>query len=183
VTTPTGAASAGPGTAIVTWTAAWDRDDPELTYRLYRDGSSTPVFTTTADSTPWQLPRINFTDSGLNAGPHSYLLRVTDSDGNIGSTGVALAINGDAGCAGGGTTYRGVSQPGTPKPTSESSLDHIGVGPSLAVDGSTIGTASSVALTNTEPHPWWQVDLQASMPDREGERLEPDRRRCGRRSA
>lgn len=36
-----------------------------LTYKIYRDGSTNLVYTTTADTRFWILPTVGFTDSGL----------------------------------------------------------------------------------------------------------------------
>ena len=71
------------GTAHVTWQTTWDYDNQLLTYKVFRDGSSTPISTTTAKSNFWQLPKLSFTDSGLTSGStHSYLVRVYDPFGN-----------------------------------------------------------------------------------------------------
>jgi hypothetical protein len=71
------------GQIAVSWKATWDRDDGLLTYRLYRDGGTTPIFTAEADSRFWRLPDMAFTDTGLAAGStHSYRLVVSDPYGN-----------------------------------------------------------------------------------------------------
>ena len=72
------------GTARVSWTANWDRDNEALTYRVIRDGNTAaPVFTTTARSTFWNRPALGFEDTGLTPGKvHSYRLQVTDPHGN-----------------------------------------------------------------------------------------------------
>jgi large repetitive protein len=74
------AASFEAGKAQVRWRASTDTDDGTLTYRVYRDGGSTPVWTGTAQSRWWSRPQVSFTDTGLTPGStHSY--RVTASDG------------------------------------------------------------------------------------------------------
>ncbi|MDX3075369.1 LamG-like jellyroll fold domain-containing protein [Streptomyces sp. MI02-7b] len=80
-TTPeAGAASLSAGKAKVTWQASLDNDDSVLTYKVYRDGGATPVYTTTGTSLPWVRPQLSFTDTGLTPGSvHSY--RVSASDG------------------------------------------------------------------------------------------------------
>lgn len=61
------------------WTVV-DPDDQTLTYRVYRDGSSSPVWTGQATSWWWSRPQITFTDKTAKVGTtHSY--RVTASDG------------------------------------------------------------------------------------------------------
>ncbi|WP_344798148.1 LamG-like jellyroll fold domain-containing protein [Frondihabitans peucedani] len=71
------------GSVKASWLANADRDNGTLSYALYRDGSSTPVYTTTAYSTTWLRPELAFTDTGLVPGStHSYRLRATDPFGN-----------------------------------------------------------------------------------------------------
>ena len=57
-----------------------DPDDGALTYRIYRNGATTPIWTGTASSLWWSRPQITFTDSTVTAGT-SYSYRVTASDG------------------------------------------------------------------------------------------------------
>jgi PKD repeat protein len=71
------------GTARVSWTANWDRDNTHLTYAVYRNGGATPVYTTAADSTSWNLPALGFTDTGLTPGAtYTYRVSATDPFGN-----------------------------------------------------------------------------------------------------
>lgn len=86
--TPT-VSSTRAGTVTVRWPAALDRDDANLTYRVYRDGSSTPVTTLTANSTPYAVPMLTFNDTGLAAGS-SHTYKVVASDG-INSSAPSLA--------------------------------------------------------------------------------------------
>ncbi|MCC6226451.1 MAG: hypothetical protein IT195_08600 [Microthrixaceae bacterium] len=89
--TPSGAnsAPAAPPAPIATATnagvvdiavpATSDRDDGTLTYRLYRDGGSTPIATQVVESWPFSKPVLRFTDSGLAAGStHTYTVRAND---------------------------------------------------------------------------------------------------------
>jgi PKD repeat protein len=81
------------GAAEVTFSAAWDRDNTTLTYRLYRDASSTPIYTTTLDSTYWQLPTIRFEDTGLAPGSsHTYHFTATDPYGNASGSPASSAV-------------------------------------------------------------------------------------------
>ncbi|MGW2177633.1 LamG-like jellyroll fold domain-containing protein [Streptomyces sp. NPDC001732] len=69
-----------PGRVEVNWQASFDTDDGELTYRIYKDGASTPVHTTTGYSLFWDRPQLRWTDTAVAAGEtHSY--RITASDG------------------------------------------------------------------------------------------------------
>ncbi|MCU1527461.1 MAG: hypothetical protein JWP75_1224 [Frondihabitans sp.] len=71
------------GTARVSFTANWDRDNENLTYNVYRNGGATPVYTTTAQSTFWNLPQLGFVDKGLTPGvQYSYRVSATDPLGN-----------------------------------------------------------------------------------------------------
>ncbi|MFR9674951.1 DNRLRE domain-containing protein [Streptomyces sp. TR02-1] len=63
----------------VSWRASLDEDDSALTYRVYRNGSATPVHTETADSLFWDRPTLSFTDTGVDSGT-SYTYRVTAAD-------------------------------------------------------------------------------------------------------
>ncbi len=85
------------GTARVTWGATWDEDNQLLTYKVFRDDGSTPVYTTTAKSNFWQLPTIGFTDAGLAPGStHKYIVRVYDPFNNTTngySTSVTISSN------------------------------------------------------------------------------------------
>ena len=75
-------ASVEPETIKIVLTGTYDRDDDELDYALLRDGSSTPIATWTASSTPWSIPSFVREDAGLVPGSsHTYRLQVSD-DGN-----------------------------------------------------------------------------------------------------
>jgi hypothetical protein len=77
------ATALGGGKVRVAWQTTWDHDNNKLTYQVLRDGGSTPVYTTTAQTTFWTLPSIGFYDEGLTAGSsHTYAVRVTDPSGN-----------------------------------------------------------------------------------------------------
>ncbi|MEU1485861.1 LamG domain-containing protein [Streptomyces sp. NPDC005752] len=69
-----------PGRIDVQWQTSFDTDDGELTYRIYKDGASTPVHTVTGYSLFWDRPQLKWTDTDVAVGEtHSY--RVTASDG------------------------------------------------------------------------------------------------------
>jgi hypothetical protein len=81
-----GAASAS-GSVAVSWRATWDQDNGTLTYRLFRDGGTTPIVTKTVNSRFWSLPKVSFTDTGRAPGStHTYRLVVTDPFGNATQT-------------------------------------------------------------------------------------------------
>lgn len=74
------AASDTPGGVNVRWQASQDLDDGNLTYSIYRNGSGTPIHTTTVYSLPWERPQLSWTDTSVTAGT-TYSYRITASDG------------------------------------------------------------------------------------------------------
>ncbi|PZQ87802.1 MAG: hypothetical protein DI534_13570 [Leifsonia xyli] len=98
-TKPTPKASQGPRVSADNWTAVatsqtagnaritvpanWDRDDRDLTYELYRQGTSTPVASTVVASTWFNLPTVSLSDTGQVPGStQNYRVVVKDRDGN-----------------------------------------------------------------------------------------------------
>jgi hypothetical protein len=65
----------------VSWQSSLDLDDSELTYRVYRSGSRTPIYTVTGSSLLWNRPQLSFTDTQVTPGS-TYTYRVTASDGD-----------------------------------------------------------------------------------------------------
>ena len=66
--------------ARVNWTANWDRDDRNLTYKVVRaDKASTPLDTRTVQSTFWDRPTLSFTDKNVVPG-QTYRYRILVSD-------------------------------------------------------------------------------------------------------
>ncbi|NJP99662.1 DNRLRE domain-containing protein [Streptomyces sp. PLAI1-29] len=76
----TEASSTQPGRVTVRWQPSIDLDDSELTYRVYRNGGSTPVHTVTASALPWDRPQLSWTDTDVTPGA-TYTYRITASDG------------------------------------------------------------------------------------------------------
>ncbi|MER6569216.1 fibronectin type III domain-containing protein [Streptomyces sp. NPDC001093] len=64
------------GKVTLTWRAAWDRDDAELTYLIYRDGVL--VASPKRQSTEWDRPDMTYTDSVSAGSRHRYTIAVTD---------------------------------------------------------------------------------------------------------
>jgi hypothetical protein len=91
-TTPSGlSASTTPGGGVrLSWRASVDRDDRTLTYRIYRNRSTTPLATVRADSDWWRRPEVSYTDRAARAGAF-YSYRVTASDGS-GNTSKAAVV-------------------------------------------------------------------------------------------
>ncbi|MBO1750289.1 PKD domain-containing protein [Actinotalea sp. BY-33] len=73
------ARTVGVGKVKVVFPATLDNDDENLTYRLYRAGRSTPIWTTTMRSIWWQVPTASFVDTGLTPGTDvAYRVEATD---------------------------------------------------------------------------------------------------------
>ncbi len=66
----------------VSWTAGFDADDRDLTYRVVKTGTGV-VHETTAASTWWDTPALAFVDDNVAPGQnYTYSLRALDGDGN-----------------------------------------------------------------------------------------------------
>ena len=70
------------GSVRVGFNATWDRDDPTLTYSLYRDDETTPVATEKISDTRWALKSHSLEDTTCSPGDHTYRLVVSDPSGN-----------------------------------------------------------------------------------------------------
>ena len=72
------------GEVRLAWTATYDYDNADLTYKLVRDGqTATPIYTTTQYSNFYTRARMGFIDKGLAPGStHTYRLYVSDGYGN-----------------------------------------------------------------------------------------------------
>ena len=76
------AVSPSAGTVDLTWTTLWDSDNETLAYSVLRDGSATPIFSTSAKSRFYRRPALEFRDADVPAGSHKYQVRVVDHYGN-----------------------------------------------------------------------------------------------------
>ncbi|WP_392667863.1 LamG-like jellyroll fold domain-containing protein [Streptomyces sp. LN785] len=80
------------GEVKVSWRSSLDLDDSRLTYRVYRDGGSTPVYTAQGSSLFFSRPQLTFTDTDVVAG-RTYSYRITASDGtNTSALSVAVSV-------------------------------------------------------------------------------------------
>ncbi|AWB87296.1 DUF7594 domain-containing protein [Mycetocola zhujimingii] len=89
--TPVASAQAtSSGSIQVRFRAVVDSDDSVLTYRIYRNNASTPVWEGTANSQWWKRPQVTFVDTAVNTGTQ-YSYRVTASDGTN-TSGLSAAV-------------------------------------------------------------------------------------------
>ncbi len=87
------AVSISSGAVKLSWTAAWDRDNTNLTYNILRDSSTTPIYSVTTSSNFWTLPSMTFTDTGLVPGStHTYKLQTVDPFNNKFTTPASSAV-------------------------------------------------------------------------------------------
>ncbi|MDQ1608973.1 MAG: hypothetical protein QOE16_1705, partial [Microbacteriaceae bacterium] len=161
------AASFKAGQVRVGWAATYDGDNGYLTYKVYRDGGTTPVYQTTQHSNFYTRPAMGFIDSGLAPGiTHVYHVKVFDPFGNSTSRdtpSVTVAAQDSGGPYATGVTADGA---GVYWPLDEASgstgIDHIGftdlqlqsgvtrgaAGPLGGITASTFdGTANGFAVT------------------------------------
>jgi PKD repeat protein len=93
-----GVQSLASGAVRISWPAGVDRDNTTLSYKLYRDSGTTPIYTTTADSTFFAVPGMSYVDTGLAPGStHTYYVRVTDPFNNAQNGPVSAAVTVAAG--------------------------------------------------------------------------------------
>ncbi|MCX4728534.1 LamG domain-containing protein [Streptomyces sp. NBC_01306] len=97
-TVPVGAAvSAKPGQVQVSWRASFDTDDSKLTYKVYRNGSSTPMATVQADSLMWARPQVSVKDTSVTKGKsYSYRITASDAAGNTSAKSAAVTATATA---------------------------------------------------------------------------------------
>ncbi|MFJ6794264.1 LamG-like jellyroll fold domain-containing protein [Streptomyces sp. NPDC091268] len=83
-TTPVASAAAvKPNEVQVRWRTSYDQDDSKLTYRIYRNGSATPIASVVADSVEWERTQASWVDTTAKAGQsYSYRISATDGAGN-----------------------------------------------------------------------------------------------------
>lgn len=71
------------GSSKVTYKTTWDQDNAVLTYKIYRDDQTTPIYTKSRNTRFWNVKNFSITDTKLKAGStHKYTLVVSDPFGN-----------------------------------------------------------------------------------------------------
>jgi hypothetical protein len=87
------ATSAAPGSATVRWLGSSDADDTNLTYAVYKDGSTTPSYTTGPLVSHWWFsPSFVWRDTDASVGTHTYAVTVTDESGLSSSRSVSVTV-------------------------------------------------------------------------------------------
>jgi concanavalin A-like lectin/glucanase superfamily protein len=75
--------STSAGVDSVSFPAVSSQDAGTLSYKIFRDGGSSPIATLTATSWPWALPVLRYQDSGLTPGSqHTYTYQAYDGTGS-----------------------------------------------------------------------------------------------------
>lgn len=71
------------GQARISFQENYDPDNAQLTYDVYRRGTTAPIYTTSSTSTYWIRDIVSYTDSAVVAGQaYEYRVRATDPFGN-----------------------------------------------------------------------------------------------------
>lgn len=114
---PTGSSTTA-GQVRLSWRATTDDDDETLVYRVYRDGSATPLFTSAPTrSTFWILPSLSFTDTGLVPGSiHTYRVDAKEANGTNVSAKSAASVPVTVAGTGGSFRYGGGQRRPAPPP-------------------------------------------------------------------
>ncbi|MET9700467.1 DNRLRE domain-containing protein [Streptomyces sp. NPDC006529] len=87
------AVSYKPGQVQVRWRTSLDLDDSTLTYKVYRNGSATPIATVGADSLFFRRPQASWTDTTVSAGQtYSYRVSATDGAGNTSALSATASV-------------------------------------------------------------------------------------------
>ncbi|MGY1664203.1 LamG domain-containing protein, partial [Geodermatophilus sp. SYSU D00705] len=142
------ATSTTAGTVRVAWRSAWDMDNEELTYSVYRDGGTTPIATFTAKSTWWNTPLLTFTDTRPAGSTASYRVAVSDPLGNTVTSSASNTVT----VAAATSAYAGTMLADSPaqywrlgESSGTSAYDHVGTTNLTEGAGITRGTAGAVA--------------------------------------
>ncbi|KQS68792.1 PKD domain-containing protein [Modestobacter sp. Leaf380] len=150
--TPT-AVSVAAGSVRVTWTAAYDNDNANLSYKVVRaDKPTTPVFETTGSSSWWNRPTMGFVDRAVVAGTsYTYRVTVTDPAGNTATRGsvtvrassAALSPYAQTVLSDGATGYWPLDAQ-----TGATSYDYVGMSDVVSAGGLTPAPGSALGTTS-----------------------------------
>jgi PKD repeat protein len=137
------------GMARVSWNTANDRDNEFLTYRVYRDGSTTPLYEATRSSLWWRSQPMGFVDTAVTAGSHTYRVSAFDAFGNransatvsveVAAGSVPRRAYADAVRADGASSYWPLGEP-----SGTTAYDHAGRSDLTVGSGVTAGQAGAL---------------------------------------
>ncbi|MER5478464.1 DNRLRE domain-containing protein [Streptomyces sp. NPDC002734] len=157
-----GADAVEPGKVKVRWRTSMDDDDSRLIYKIYRNGSSTPVGTVEADSVFWERPQASFTDTGVTPGStYSYRVTASDPAGNTSALSATASVTvpktpepyGSAVLADGPNLYWRHDEKTTPYVGDSSAGDQSGVmsgGPALGEAGALTSGGTSFGFDGSD---------------------------------
>ncbi|WP_328582054.1 LamG domain-containing protein [Streptomyces sp. NBC_00370] len=169
------ATSVKPGEVQVRWRSSYDTDDSRLTYKVYRNGSTTPLATVQGDSLMWARPQVTVKDTAVTAGT-SYTYRVTASDaaGNTSALSATASVTAASATqnypatviADGAQLYWRYDDPATPFVADLSGANNSGVhvnSPALRqTPGATTGPSTAIGFNGTTQ--WLYADRRIAQP-------------------
>ncbi|MDF3302694.1 LamG domain-containing protein [Streptomyces tropicalis] len=163
-----------PGRVAVHWRSSYDTDDSHLTYSVYKDGGTTPVYQVAGDSLPWSRPQLTWTDTAVAPGEtHSYRVSVSDGTNTSAKSAAqsvkvasaadsyAAAVRGD-----GASLYWRFGETSGAYAADSSGGDDSGVhwnAPGQGVSDGAAGSGSSVNYTGSQGE-WTYSDKLHSAP-------------------
>ncbi|MEV6793660.1 LamG domain-containing protein [Streptomyces sp. NPDC051320] len=169
------AASEKAGEVEVRWRASMDTDDSKLTYKVYRNGSGTPLATVQADSLLWDRPQVTVKDTSVTAGKsYSYRVTATDAAGNTSALSATATTTASAGSepypaavlGDGAKLYWRYDDPSSPFVADSSTGNTAGVqanGPSLRQTPAAVhGTSTAIGFNGTNQQV--STDVRAAHP-------------------
>lgn len=87
------AAAIDPKAVQVRWRTSFDPDDSKITYKIYRNGATTPIQTMTADSLEFERRQASWVDTTVVAGQtYTYRVSATDGAGNASAKSAAVSV-------------------------------------------------------------------------------------------
>ena len=147
-TTATALSSGG---ARISFGTAWDRDNQNLTYDVYRDkgtAAEKKIKTVQASTNFWTLPTLTVSDGGAPAGDHTYRVRITDEFGNelLSPVSNTVTVTSSVGAYGSRVVQDGASSYWRLGETSGSTAyDIVGGADAAKQSGVTFGAAGALA--------------------------------------
>ena len=167
------AVSFASGQVRVSWNATVDQDNGYLTYKVYRDAGTAPVYTATQRSNFYTTPPMGFVDTGLTPGStHIYHVKVSDPTGNTVSRdtpSVTVSSSNSSSSYSGSVTGAGASAYWPMDETSgATAYDHVGFSDLTLPSGvtrTTNGPISGSGAAVFDGNSWVTAGQQIAGPD------------------